>query len=392
VILDWVPAHFPKDDFSLGRFDGTALYEHEDTRKGEHKDWGTLIFNYGRHEVRSFLLSNACYWLDRYHIDGLRVDAVASMIYLDYSRGPGQWEPNEYGGNENLEAIGFLKEFNTEVYSNFPGAFTVAEESTAFAGVTRPVHLGGLGFGFKWDMGWMNDTLKYFRKEPIHRKYHHNDLTFSMMYAYSENFILPLSHDEVAQGKGSLCDKMPGDHWQRLANLRLLYTYMFTHPGKKLLFMGAEIGQGREWNFDRSIDWHEAAEPERSGLQRFFKDLGRLYQRERALWSRELEAEGFHWIDCNDAASGVVSYLRWGEGAELVVVLNLTPVVREGYRIGVPRPGLYREILNSDGQVYGGSNVGNQGWVETQPVARHGHMQCLELTLPPLAGLILKHT
>jgi len=390
VILDWVPAHFPKDDFSLRRFDGTALYEYEDTRKGEHKDWGTLIFNYGRHEVRNFLLSNACYWLDRYHIDGLRVDAVASLVYLDYSRGPGEWEPNQYGGNENLEAIEFLKEFNTEVYRNFPGAFTVAEESTAFAGVTRPVHLGGLGFGFKWDMGWMNDTLKYFHKQPVHRKYHHNDLTFSMMYAYSENFILPLSHDEVAQGKGSLYDKMPGDHWQRLANLRLLYTYMFTHPGKKLLFMGGEFGQGREWNFDSSIDWHEAAEPERNGLQRFMKDLGTLYQQERALWSRELEQEGFHWIDCNDAATGVVSYLRWGEGDELVVVLNLTPVVRDGYRIGVPRPGLYREILNSDGQAYGGSNLGNQGWVETRPQAMHGHLHSLELSLPPLAGLILK--
>ncbi len=390
VIVDWVPAHFPKDDFSLRRFDGTALYEHEDPRLGEHRDWGTLIFNYGRHEVSNFLLSNACYWLDRFHIDGLRVDAVASMVYLDYSRGEGEWLPNRYGGNENLEAIDFLKEFNTEVYANFPGAFTVAEESTAYSGVTRPVHLGGLGFGFKWDMGWMNDTLGYFSHNPIHRKYHHNDLTFSMMYAYSESFILPLSHDEVAQGKGSLYDKMPGDHWQRLANLRLLYTYLYTHPGKKLLFMGAEFGQGREWNFAASLDWHEAAEPERAGLQRFVKDLGRFYQAEPALWARELEQQGFFWIDCNDAQSSVLSFLRWGEGRELVVVLNMTPVIRRGYRVGVPRPGHYLEVLNSDGEIYGGGNAGNGGGLDTIPEPRHGYPQCLELTLPPLAGLILR--
>ncbi len=390
VIVDWVPAHFPKDDFSLRRFDGTALYEHEDPRLGEHRDWGTLIFNYGRHEVRSFLLSNACYWLDRFHVDGLRVDAVASMVYLDYSRRPGEWVPNRYGGRENLEAIDFLKEFNTEVYANFPGAFTVAEESTDYAGVTRPVHLGGLGFGFKWDMGWMNDTLGYFRHDPVHRKYHHNELTFSMMYAYSESFILPLSHDEVAQGKGSLYDKMPGDHWQRLANLRLLYAYMFTHPGKKLLFMGAEFGQGREWNFGASLDWHEAAEPERAGLQRFVKDLGKLYQSEPALWARELEEQGFFWIDCNDAQNSTLSYLRWGEGREIVVVLNMTPVIRRDYRVGVPRPGRYREILNSDGEIYGGGNVGNGGWLDTIPESRHGYPQCLKLTLPPLAGLLLR--
>jgi 1,4-alpha-glucan branching enzyme len=390
VIMDWVPAHFPKDDFSLRRFDGSALYEHEDPRKGEHRDWGTLIFNYGRNEVRNFLLSNAFYWLEQFHIDGLRVDAVASMIYLDYSRSPGEWVPNRYGGNENIEAIEFLKEFNKEVYANFPGAFTIAEESTAFSGVTRPVHLGGLGFGYKWDMGWMNDTLSFFRKDPVHRKYHHNDLTFSMMYAYSENFILPLSHDEVSQGKGSLYDKMPGDHWQRLANLRLLYTYMFTHPGKKLLFMGAEFGQGREWDFDKSLDWHEAGEPERAGLQRFFQDLGNLYQREKALWARELEPAGFFWIDCNDAENGTLSYIRWGDGEELLVVLNLTPVVRFGYRVGVSRPGTYRELLNSDGEVYGGSNKGNGGWIDSRPIPRHGHAQSLELTLPPLAGLILK--
>jgi len=390
VILDWVPAHFPKDDFSLRQFDGTALYEHEDPRKGEHKDWGTLIFNYGRHEVRNFLLSNACYWLDQFHIDGLRVDAVASMIYLDYSRKAHEWEPNKYGGNENLEAIEFLREVNKEVYANFPGAFTLAEESTSFAGVTSPTHLGGLGFGFKWDMGWMNDTLSFFRKDPIHRKYHHNDLTFSMMYAYSENFVMPLSHDEVAQGKGSLYDKMPGDHWQKLANLRLLFTYLFTHPGKKLLFMGAEFGQGREWSFDKSLDWHEASELERAGLQQFFKELGRLYQRERALWARELEPEGFFWIDCSDSDSGCISYVRWGDGEELIVVLNLTPTIRHNYRIGAPRPGRYREILNSDAGLFGGSNVGNGGWVDSLPEAMHGHSQCLELTLPPLAGLIFK--
>ncbi len=392
VILDWVPAHFPKDDFSLRRFDGTALYEHEDPRKGEHQDWGTLIFNYDRHEVRSFLLSNAIYWLDCFHIDALRVDAVASMLYLDYSREEGEWEPNIHGGNENLAAIDFLREFNTEVYARFPGAFTIAEESTSFAGVTKPVHLGGLGFGFKWDMGWMNDTLRYFSKDPIHRKYHHNDLTFSMLYAYSENFILPLSHDEVAQGKGSLYDKMPGDHWQKLANLRLLYTYMFTHPGKKLLFMGAEYGQGREWNFDHSLDWHEAQEEERGGLQKFVRDLGAFYQGEPSLWSREQEPAGFFWIDCSDAEGGCVSYLRWAEGRESLVVLNFTPVVRHGYRIGVPRPGRYREVLNSDATVYGGGNVGNGGIIDTIAEPVHGQLQSLALTLPPLAGLILQHS
>ncbi|MBW2701708.1 MAG: 1,4-alpha-glucan branching protein GlgB [Deltaproteobacteria bacterium] len=390
VIMDWVPGHFPKDDFALRRFDGTALYEHEDPRQGEHMDWGTLIFNYGRNEVRNFLLANALYWLDRFHVDSLRVDAVASMVYLDYSREPGQWVPNKYGGNENLEAIDFLREFNKEVYGNFPGAFTVAEESTAFAGVTRPAHLGGLGFGFKWDMGWMNDTLRYFSKDPIHRRYHHNDLTFGMLYHYTENFVLPLSHDEVAQGKGSLYDKMPGDHWQRLANLRLLYTYMYTHPGKKLLFQGAEYGQGREWNFDRSLDWHEAAEPERGGLQRFFRDLGQLYQNEPALFARELDPEGFYWIDCNDADAGAVSFMRWGDGHEVLVVLNLTPVVRKGYRVGAPRPGWYREVLNSDASIYGGSNAGNGGGVQSQDIPHHGQPFSLELTLPPLAGLILK--
>ena len=390
VILDWVPGHFPKDEFALGRFDGTALYEHEDRRLGEHPDWGPLIFNYGRCEVRSFLLSNACYWLDQFHIDGLRVDAVASMLYLDYSRGPGEWVPNEYGGNENLQAIEFLKEFNREVHGNFPGAFTIAEESTAFAGVTRPVHLGGLGFSFKWDMGWMNDTLRYFHKDPVHRKYHHNDLTFGMLYAYSENFILPLSHDEVAQGKGSLYDKMPGDHRLRLANLRLLYLLMFTRPGKQLLFMGAEFGQGREWNFDGSLDWHEAAEPERSALQLYVRDLGRLYQREPALWAKDPEPEGFCWIDCSDADSGVVSFVRRGAGQELLVVLNFTPVTRANYRVGAPRPGEYQEILNTDSASYGGGNTGNLGAVKTRDTPMHNQPHSLELTLPPLSGLVLR--
>ena len=390
VIIDWVPAHFPRDDFSLRRYDGTALYEHESSLQGEHKDWGTLIFNYGRNEVRSFLLSNALYWLDEFHIDGLRVDAVASMLYLDYSRQPGEWIPNRYGGKENIEAIELLREFNKNVYAYYPGAFTVAEESTSFGLVSAPIHLGGLGFGFKWDMGWMNDTLRYFTKDPIHRSYHHNDLTFSMVYAYSENFILPLSHDEVAQGKGSLYDKMPGDHWQRLANLRLLYSYMYTHPGKKLLFMGGEFGQGREWNFAGSLDWHEAGEPERHGLQRFFKDLGKFYQANPALWARELEPEGFFWIDCNDAASSVLSFVRWGEGEELLVVLNFTPVLRHNHRVGVPRPGLYREVLNSDAAIYGGSNAGNGGQVGTVARGWNGFPQHLRLTLPPLGALILR--
>ncbi len=389
VLIDWVPGHFPRDDWALRRFDGTALYEHEDPRQGEHQDWGTLVFNYGRNEVRNFLLANALYWLEQFHIDGLRVDAVASMLYLDYSRQPGQWVPNRYGGNENLEAIEFLREFNRQVYQRFPGALTVAEESTSFAGVTRPVHLGGLGFGFKWDMGWMNDTLRYMHKEPIHRKYHHNNLTFGFLYAYSENFILPLSHDEVAQGKGSLYDKMPGDHWQRLANLRLLYSWMVTHPGKKLLFMGGEFGQGREWCFDASLDWHEAAEPERAGLQRFVRDLFGLYQRSPALFARELEPEGFHWIDCNDADSGTIAFTRWGDGREMLVVLNFTPVIRPRYRLGAPRPGPWRELINSDAAVYGGSNVGNAGRLEAEPVAHHGQPWSLTATLPPLGALLL---
>jgi 1,4-alpha-glucan branching enzyme len=390
VIMDWVPSHFPKDDFALRLFDGTPLYEHQDPREGEHSDWGTLIFNYGRHEVRNFLLSNGLFWLDRFHVDALRVDAVASMIYRDYSRKPGEWVPNIYGGKENLEAIAFLHEFNTEVYGNYPGAFTVAEESTAFAGVSRPVHLGGLGFGFKWNMGWMNDTRRYFHNDPIHRRYHHNDMTFSMLYAYTENFILPLSHDEVANGKGSLYDQMPGDHWQRLANLRLLYSYMFTHPGKKILFMGAEFGQGREWNVASSLDWHETQEPERAGLHRFVKELTHFYQRERALFAVDLDPGGFSWVDCNDYETSVVSYMRWGDGEGLLVVLNLTPVVRHHYRVGCPRPGRYLEVLNSDASFFGGSNVGNSGGVEASGASWHGQPHSLVLTLPPLAAVVFR--
>jgi 1,4-alpha-glucan branching enzyme len=390
VILDWVPGHFPKDDFSLRLFDGTALYEHQDPRQAEHLDWGTLVFNYGRHEVRNFLLSNAFYWLDRFHVDGLRVDAVASMLYLDYSRKPGQWVPNKYGGRENLEVIDFLRELNTEVYRQFPGVFTVAEESTAFDSVTKPVHLGGLGFGFKWDLGWMNDTLRYFQKEPVHRKYHHDDLTFGLMYAFSENFILPLSHDEVAQGKGSLYDKMPGNHAQRLAGLRVLFAWMYCRPGKKLIFMGAEFGQGREWNYAVSLDWHEAAEPERAGFQRFFKALGKLYQREKALWARENESSGFHWIDCNDSDSGVISFVRWGEGEELIVVCSFTPVVRSGYRIGIPSQGQYEVLMNTDALDFGGQGLGHFGLIASQPVACQGHACSLQLQLPPLGALVLK--
>jgi 1,4-alpha-glucan branching enzyme len=336
VILDWVPAHFPKDDYGLRWFDGTALYEHADPRKGEHQDWGTLIFNFGRNEVRNFLLANALFWLDQYHIDGLRVDAVASMIYLDYSRKEGEWLPNQYDGRENLEAISFLKTLNEKVYGLFPGCFTVAEESTDWGGVTAPVYLNGLGFGFKWNMGWMHDTLLYFSKDPVHRGYHHNQLTFSMLYAYTENFILPLSHDEVVHGKGSLLSKMPGDTWQKFANLRTLLGYLYTHPGKKLLFMGTELAMDREWDHDQSLDWHLEQDPLRQGLQNFMADLGRLYLKEPALWERDHQPEGFSWIDCQDYQQSVVSFIRRSREGWIVVVVNLTPVPRFGYRIGVP--------------------------------------------------------
>ena len=391
VIVDWVPAHFPKDDYSLRLFDGTALYEHADPRQSEHAEWGTLVFNFGRHEVRNFLLANALFWLDTYHIDGLRVDAVASMLYLDYGRKNGEWIPNPYGGKENIEAIEFLRELNKVVYGVFPGCFTIAEESTAWPGVTSPVYAGGLGFGFKWDMGWMHDTLLYFGKNPVHRKYHHNNLTFSMMYAYSENFILPFSHDEVVYGKGSLLRKMPGDEWQRFANLRTLLGYMYTHPGKKLLFMGTEHASWDEWYHERQLDWHlEADDDMRQGFQRFFMDLGRLYIEHPALWALDPYPEGFEWIDCNDAEGSVISYVRFGKEKHLVCVFNLTPVPREEYRIGVPGKSAYRERINSDSAYYGGSNVGNEGYLHVEEMPCHGFSQSLELTLPPLGCLILE--
>jgi len=390
VILDWVPAHFPKDDYSLRWFDGTSLYEHEDPRMGEHQDWGTLIFNFGRNEVRNFLLANALFWLDQYHIDALRVDAVASMLYLDYSREEGEWVPNKYGGRENLEAIDFIKNLNERIYDRFPGCFTVAEESTDWAGVSSPVYLGGLGFGFKWDMGWMHDTLLYFSKDPIHRGYHHNQLTFSMLYTYTENFILPLSHDEVVHGKGSLLSKMPGDTWQKFANLRTLLGYMYTHPGKKLLFMGTELAMDREWDHDHSLDWHLEDDPRRRGFQTFLEDLGRLYLSEPPLWELDHRPEGFTWIDCQDWQQSVVSFIRRSKDRWLVVVLNFTPVPRFGYRFGVPGAPWYQEVLNSDSNWYGGSNLGNSGRIQTDHLPYHLHSQSVSLTVPPLSCLILK--
>lgn len=392
VILDWVPAHFPKDDYSLRLFDGTALYEHDDPKQGEHRDWGTLIFNYGRNEVRNFLVSNALFWLDKYHIDGLRVDAVASMLYLDYSRSEGEWIPNIYGGNENLEAIEFIKEFNAMVYGKFQGCFTVAEESTAWTGVTTPTYLGGLGFGFKWDMGWMHDTLNYFSKDPVYRSFHHNDLTFSMMYAYSENFVLPLSHDEVVYGKGSLLRKMPGDDWQKFANLRLLFTYMYTHPGKKLLIAGSELGEWNEWSHESSLQSDLLQYPSHFQISQFFQDLGRIYISSSALWEWDCRSEGFAWIDCNDHQNSTLSYIRKSKNQYFICILNFTSVVRYGYRVGVPELTEYKEILNSDSEHYGGSNVGNEGFVQAKQGHYHGYGQYLELTLPPLAGLILTRT
>jgi 1,4-alpha-glucan branching enzyme len=390
VILDWVPAHFPKDDYSLRLFDGTALYEHADPKKGEHQDWGTLIFNYNRNEVRNFLLANALFWLDQYHVDGLRVDAVASMIYLDYSRKEGEWIPNPYGGRENLEAISFLRTLNEKVYGLFPGCFTIAEESTDWRGVTSPVYLGGLGFGFKWNMGWMHDTLSYFSKDPVHRSFHHNDLTFSMLYTYTENFILPFSHDEIVHGKGSLLSKMPGDTWQKFANLRAMLGYLYTHPGKKLLFMGTELAMEREWDHDQSLDWHLAEDPMRIGFQNFMADLGRFYVTEPALWEKDQQPEGFRWIDCQDWQQSVVFYVRRSDKSWVVVAVNLTPVPRFNYRIGVPAAPYYREEINSDSEWYGGSNLGNQGRIRTDPLPFHSYAQSLTLILPPLSCLILR--
>jgi 1,4-alpha-glucan branching enzyme len=392
VILDWVPSHFPTDEHGLGYFDGTHLYEHADMRQGLHPDWNSFIFNYGRNEVRSFLLSSALFWLENYHIDGLRVDAVASMLYLDYSRKEGEWVPNQYGGRENLEAITFLRRFNEFVYKDFPDVQTFAEESTAWPMVSRPNYVGGLGFGMKWDMGWMHDTLAYMSRDPIHRPYHHNLLTFRMLYAFTENFVLPLSHDEVVHGKGSLLGKMPGDDWQKFANLRLLYGYMYTQPGKKLLFMGGEFGQWREWNHEASLDWHLCQYAPHAKLQRWMEDLNQLYRREPSLYELDTQPAGFEWVDCNDTLLSVVSCLRHGRstGDLILVVCNFTPVPRLNYRVGAPRGGFWREVLNSDAQDYGGSGYGNLGGTEVAPIPCHGRPYSLNLTLPPLAVVFFK--
>ncbi len=390
VLLDWAPGHFPEDDFALAHFDGSALYEHEDPRLKRHPDWGTHVFNYGRKEVKSFLLSSAHYWLAEFHFDGLRVDAVASMLYLDYSRKAGEWQPNRYGGRENLEAIDFLRELNVMVHGDFPGALTVAEESTAWPMVSRPVHLGGLGFSMKWNMGWMNDTLAYLRHDPVHRRFHHSQLTFGQLYAYSENFVLPLSHDEVVHGKGSLVGKMPGDDWQKFANLRLLLAYQMTSPGKKLNFMGSELGQRGEWHAGRELDWGLLAHGPHVGLQRLMRDLNRLYRELPALYELDFESGGFAWSDCHDADQSVLSYLRYArDGACILVALNFTPVPRQGYRLGVPRAGGWRELLNSDSAFYGGSDLGNGSGLAARPQAHLGFPASLDLTLPPLAAVIL---
>jgi 1,4-alpha-glucan branching enzyme len=392
VILDWVPSHFPSDEHGLAYFDGTHLFEHADSRQGFHPDWKTHIFNYGRNEVRSFLLSSAMFWLDKYHADGLRVDAVASMLYLDYSRKQGEWLPNRYGGRENLEAIDFIRRFNQEAYKEHADIQTIAEESTAWPMVSRPVHLGGLGFGLKWDMGWMHDTLNYFAKDPLFRQYHHNLLTFRMLYGFSENFVLPLSHDEVVYGKGSLINKMPGDEWQKFANLRLLFSYMYAQPGKKLLFMGAEFGQEREWSHDRSLDWHLLQNPLNRGLLGFVGDLNRLYRTHPALHANDTSPKGFEWIDCNDSATSVLSLIRHGDPGQkpVVAVCNFTPVPRLGYRVGVPEGGFWREILNSDATEYGGGGIGNMGGCQAEEIPTHARPYSLRLTLPPLAGIFLQ--
>jgi 1,4-alpha-glucan branching enzyme len=392
IILDWVPGHFPNDPHGLAYFDGTHLYEHADPRQGYHQDWGTYIYNFGRQEVQSFLVANARFWLERYHLDGLRVDAVASMLYLDYSRKQGEWVPNRYGGNENLDAIDFMRRMNEVAYASSPGAITIAEESTAWPGVSHPTYTGGLGFGFKWNMGWMHDTLRYFSKDPIHRRHHHHDLTFGLLYAFSENFMLPLSHDEVVHGKGSLLGKMPGDRWRRFANLRAYYAFMWGHPGKKLIFMGGEFGQEREWNHDASLDWHLLDDPLHGGVQSLMRDLNRAYRSIGALHERDCEAGGFRWLVSDDADNSVIAWARFGEAADdmAVVVSNLTPVPREGYRIGVPRPGFYREVINTDAEAYGGTGVGNMGGLQAADAESHGSPHALTLTLPPLATLIFR--
>ena len=392
VLVDWVPGHFPNDPHGLGRFDGTALYEHEDPRKGIHPDWDTYIFNYARTEVREFLLSSARFWCDHYHIDGLRVDAVASMLYLDYSRPYGEWLPNREGGRENLDAISLLKEANTILHREFPGVMTCAEESTSWPGVSRPVYDGGLGFSMKWDMGWMNDTLRYLHREPIHRRHHQNELTFRMMYAFNENFVLPLSHDEVVHGKRSLISQMPGDPWQQFANLRLLYGYQYAMPGKKLLFMGGELAQWLEWNHDGEIDWTLCGFERHAGIRRLIGDLNRIYRDEPALHEIDFAQEGFRWINCDDAENSTCSLIRTSRGGDelLVFALNFTPVPREDFRIGVPRAGFYKESLNSDAGIYGGSNVGNSGGVYSEDIASDGFEASVSLTLPPLGFVVLK--
>ncbi len=389
VIVDWVPAHFPKDDHALRRFDGSALYEHEDPRRGEHPDWGTLIFNLGRREVCNFLTANALYWLRELHVDGLRVDAVASMLYLDFSRKEGQWLPNIYGGRENLEAVAFLKTVNDLVHAEVPGAFTVAEESTAWWGITRPPSEGGLGFDFKWNMGWMHDTLDFFSQEPVHRKYHVDRLTFSMVYEYTERFVNSISHDEVVYGKRSMVEKMPGDAWQKLANLRLLLSYQYTRPGKQLLFMGAEIAQSREWNFDNSLDWHLAREPHGQNMEAFVSALGALYAKTPALWRSDPDPAGFEWLDCNDRDNTVISYLRKDGPEHVLVILNFTPVPRPGYRIGVPRAGAYEQLFSSDEVEFGGSGYAPRAVIPSEPVAYHGRPQSICVAIPPLGALIL---
>jgi 1,4-alpha-glucan branching enzyme len=389
VIIDWVPAHFPKDDFALRRFDGTALYEHEDWRRGEHPDWGTLIFNYGRPEVRNFLVANALYWLREMHVDGLRVDAVASMLYLDYSRKAGQWLPNPYGGRENIDAIEFLRQFNQTIQDDIPGAFTIAEESTSWGGVSHPASWGGLGFTFKWNMGWMHDTLYFFTREPVHRKYHVDQLTFSMMYEHTEHFINSISHDEVVHGKGSLYSKMPGDHWQKLANLRQLLGYQYFRPGKQLLFMGTEIAQPREWNVETSLDWHLAEEPDRVGLRAYIAEIGRIYRALPCFWRGDPNPESYEWIDFNDRDNTVLSFLRRDSGEHAVVIFNLTPVPRADYRIGAPEAGRYRVIINSDAPRFGGSGHRPVDWIDTDPAGCHGRSQSFCLTLPPLGVLVL---
>jgi len=389
VILDWVPSHYPADAHGLARFDGTYLYEHQDPRKGYHPEWNSCIFNYGRNEVRGFLASSALFWLEHYHADAIRVDAVASMLYLDYGRQAGEWIPNEHGGHENLEAVSFLRELNQSIYREYPDVQTIAEESTAWPMVSRPVYLGGLGFGMKWNMGWMHDTLDYFKQDPIHRKYHHDRLTFGLWYAFTENFVLSLSHDEVVYGKGSLLRKMPGDEWQRFANLRLLLGLMYAHPGKKLNFMGAEIAQWNEWNHEAGLDWHLLAQPMHAGMRRWMQDLNHAYREHPALWQRDFAGEGFRWVDCHDVENSTLSFLRFGAEPRdaVLVVCNMTPLPRHSYRIGVPEPGRWRERLNSDAGLYGGSGQGNLGAVEAQPVGAQGFYQSLTLTLPPLGVL-----